>query len=73
MEIEAGARVVVTTASGQELGMRALTAPRRGRDFPIVWVCGEDSYTGSEPADLAHGIPWPLTDVRLVETSEAAA
>jgi hypothetical protein len=63
MEIRAGTHVVVTTASGKRVRMRALTAPRQGRDFPIVWVCSEEVYIESETVDLSRGIPWPVTDV----------
>lgn len=73
MEIRAGAPVVVTTASGDKLSMRALGAPRRGRDFPVVWVCSQEEYMAAEPPDVPRGIPWPLTDVELDQDGDQLA
>lgn len=53
-QIQAGQRVVVTTASGRELPMTALSGVMAGKMFPIIWVTD-----GKEPR-----IPWPAEYVR---------
>lgn len=60
--------VEVTTAGGEHLPMKALGAPTRGRDFPVLWVSTPEEYEraemeGREP----DGLPWPLTAVREFE------
>lgn len=50
----------VTTASGVQVQMRALGAPEKGRDFPIVWVCTEADYDAALSGDESVRIPWPL-------------
>lgn len=71
MEIEAGTLLEVITASGESAHMRALGAPVRGRDFPVVWVCTEEEYTAARLHDeRSAGIPWPLDAVRPLEAVE---
>lgn len=66
MEITAGTLLVVTTASGEEVPMRATGHPVRGRDFPVVWVCTEDEFQMAEASGKSmEGVPWPLTDVKV--------
>jgi len=65
MEITAGTKLMVITASGEQVPMRAIRHPQRGSDFPVVWVCTETEFercerSGSEP----DGVPWPLDAVR---------
>ncbi len=58
--ITAGTAVEVTTATGEQVRMRALGRPVRGRDFPVLWVCTEEEYgRGAE----VKGVPWPLDAV----------
>lgn len=66
MAIEAGARVEVTTALGEQVVMRALSGPERGHDFEVVWVATEAEYEVSEQPD---GIPWPADALRMLEPS----
>lgn len=67
MDIMRGALIEVTTASGETAQMRATSAPERGRDFPIVWVCTVAEYSdGASAGSETMGIPWPLNAVRQV-------
>jgi hypothetical protein len=43
--------------------MRALSAPEKGRDFPVVWVCTEADYDAAMAGDTSVRIPWPLDAV----------
>lgn len=63
MTIERGEVLVVRTANGGKVTMRAMRAPERGRDFPVVWVCTEDSWDSGEE----DGVPWPLDAVVEVQ------
>lgn len=66
MNIEPGSVLDVTTASGDTIRMRAIGAPKRGRDFPVVWVCTEEEYARSQAkGDEPDGIPWPLDAVSV--------
>ena len=69
MAIEEGARLEVTTASGQQVVMRALSGETQGRDFAVVWVCTEAEYEAAQQSGSSpKGIPWPLEAVkRLVD------
>lgn len=68
MEIETGTLLEVVTASGERAHMRALGAPVRGRDFPVVWVCTEEEYEAAQAhGERSAGIPWPLDAVRPLE------
>ena len=60
MAITSGTHLNVTTASGDQMPMRALGAPTQGRDFPIVWVCTEADYEAALAGDESVRIPWPL-------------
>lgn len=65
MAIGVGDVVEVTTASGDQIRMRALGGPEQGSDFLVLWVCVEAEYERSERAgDEPDGIPWPMTAVR---------
>jgi len=73
MSIRAGTVLEATTASGDTVRVRALRAPERGRDFPVVWVATETEYErakalGREP----DGLPWPLDAVVVVEREGVA-
>lgn len=58
----------VTTASGTTVRMRAVGAPVRGRDFPVVWVCTEEEYQrATAEGDEADALPWPLDALRVPE------
>jgi len=49
--------------------MRATSAPTRGRDFPVVWVCTVKEYEDAQAhGDQVDGVPWPLNAVRELET-----
>jgi hypothetical protein len=63
MEIREGTFLLVTTASGAQVAMRALGSPVRGRDFPVVWVCTIEDY--DLPDHLRHAIPWPLEAIEI--------
>jgi hypothetical protein len=68
MAIQSGVLLEVRTASGERVPMRALGSPKRGRDFPVVWVCTEQEYQRAQSAhDEADGIPWPLDAVTEME------
>ncbi len=60
MAITDGTPLEAVTASGELVRMRAVGAPVRGRDFPVVWVCTEQEYNRGG----AKVIPWPLDAVR---------
>lgn len=68
MAIERGTHLIVTTASGSEVSMRALGPAGPGRDFPVVWVCTETEFdlAGSEGRE-PDGLPWPLNALRVAE------
>lgn len=68
MDLARGDIVVARTAYGDEVRMRALGTPTRGRDFDVVWLATETDWanaaeTESEPS----GIPWPVDAVRPPE------
>ena len=64
MTIEPGSVVEARTASGQVVRLRAIRAPERGVDFPVVWVCTEEEYERAQAAgDEPDGLPWPLSAV----------
>jgi len=70
MPIDAGQHVVVTDAFGRELERVAIGGPERGADFPVIWVCRHEEWKsareeGREPA----GVPWPVEDVRAIQTA----
>jgi hypothetical protein len=66
MTIEPGMVLEARTAGGEEIQVRALGRPMKGRDFPIVWVCTEEEYQrAQESASEADGIPWPLDAIRV--------
>jgi hypothetical protein len=70
MSIHRGSAVEVTTANGDQIVMRALGQPIRGRDFPVVWVCTDEEYERAESAgDEADGLPWPLDALHELETA----
>jgi hypothetical protein len=65
MAIEVGTLLEVTTASGDLARMRATSAPTRGRDFPVVWVCTEQEYEQAQASGRpVAGMPWPLDAVK---------
>ena len=74
MKIERGTPVVVRDAFGEELRRVALSAPKRGEDFPVVWVCRPEEWEaaqaeGREP----EGVPWPREDVQAANGAPVAA
>lgn len=72
MQIERGRPVLARDALGEELERVALGVPRRGDDFPVVWVCRADEWALAEHEQREpNGVPWPLDDVRLVEVQPA--
>lgn len=75
MAIKPGTLLAATTASEAVVQMRAISAPVRGHDFPVVWVCTEREYETAKAARIDHadmeGIPWPLDAVRELSRDEA--
>lgn len=74
MDITKGTQLLATTAAGNTVRLRALRAPTKGRDFPVVWVATEEEYdrarrSGDEP----DGLPWPLDALRPTPDLAAAA
>jgi hypothetical protein len=72
MEIQRGVPVSVIDATGAQLQRIALSGPKRGEDFPVVWVCREEEWEaarleGREP----DGVPWPREDVWAAEAQPA--
>jgi hypothetical protein len=66
MTTEFGTVVEARTASGDFVRMRALGAPTRGKDFPVLWVCTEDEYErATSRGEELDGIPWPLDAARV--------
>ncbi len=61
--IGAGTAVEVTTATGEQVRMRALGRPVRGRDFPVLWICTEEEYELVGRGAVVKGVPWPLDAV----------
>lgn len=60
--IRPGDVVIVTTASGEQVRMRALSGPSKGRDFTVLWVTTEVEFRKAEEGDgEPEAIPWPLT------------
>ena len=59
--IEAGARVIITDADGQEHEVEALSGiEQKGHAFPLVWVNRPLVSGEFEPT------PWPADSVRMV-------
>jgi hypothetical protein len=68
MQIERGTAVLVRDVSGVDLERIALSAPKRGEDFPVVVVCRPDEWASAQAEDREpEGVPWPREDVRLAE------
>jgi hypothetical protein len=68
MAIESGARVEVTTALGEQVQMRALSGPEKGRDFDVVWVTTDSEYEAArEAGEQPDGIPWPVESLRVLD------
>lgn len=70
--IERGTPLIVRDAFGTDLQRVALSSPKRGEDFPVVWVCRPEEWEaahaeGREP----EGVPWPREDVHVVEHEPA--
>lgn len=64
MAIERGSVVDAITVGGEQVRLRALGAPKAGRDFAVVWVCTEPEWDRAErDGDEPDGLPWPLEDV----------
>lgn len=60
-EIRPGDAVIVQTAGGAKVPMRALSAVVKGAKFPIVWV--------SPAEEPDRRIPWPAEYVHPAATS----
>lgn len=74
MEITIGTLLEARTASGTTVRLRAVGAPRRGRDFPVVWVCTEEEYKRAQAqGDEPDALPWPLDAVTLLEPGNGGA
>jgi hypothetical protein len=72
MSIHRGTPVVVRDAFGAELQRVALSAPKRGEDFPIVLVCRPEEWkAASDEGRDPDGVPWPREDVHVVEHEPA--
>jgi hypothetical protein len=70
MAIERGDQVRATTAGGNTVLMRALGAPRPGRDFEVVWVATEDEWTRAQAdGDEPDGLPWPTSAIETLATA----
>jgi hypothetical protein len=66
--IEPGDRVVVRCADDQRVVRRALTGVVDGDDFPVVWVCREEAWSGRDTQHIENmGLPWPAEDVALAQ------
>ena len=65
-----GTRIEARNAYGDVVSMVALTAPKAGLDFTVVWVCTEKEYDRAQAAnEEPAGVPWPLD--AIVETATA--
>lgn len=61
ISIQAGSRVIITDADGNEHEVEALSGvERKGHAFPLVWVNRPLTSGGFEP------MPWPADAVRQV-------
>jgi len=67
MPIVRGTVLEARTASGATIRVRALAAPTRGKNFPLVWVCLEEEYDQMAPDAQYDAIPWPLDAVSVLE------
>lgn len=68
MQITRGQRVLVRDAMGQQLERVALTGPKRGEDFPVVWVCRVEEWQAADAEGRdPEGVPWPREDVLVAE------
>jgi hypothetical protein len=68
MDIQPGILLEATTATGEHVHLRAISAAVQGRDFAVVWVCSDQEYERALSAgDDPDGIPWPLDAVRVLE------
>ena len=66
ISISPGTRVLVRTAFGNQLPRVAVTAPTKGHDFLVVWVCPEEEWTQAVDQDRdPDARPWPAEDVEL--------
>ncbi|WP_134080863.1 hypothetical protein [Mycobacteroides salmoniphilum] len=62
MEVEAGMRVMVTTAVRTEIPKIAVTTKVQGRDMPVIWVADEEE--ARRLGAKAQRLPWPAQYVR---------
>lgn len=70
--ITRGDRLLVTTAGGETVPVRALTGQEPGDRFPVVWVATEaDWQTAEELGEKPHGIPWPIEAIQIVSAASA--
>lgn len=68
--IERGDQVRATTAGGTTVIMRALAAPRAGRDFEVLWVATEEEWNRSQAeGDEPDGLPWPTSAIETLATA----
>jgi hypothetical protein len=64
--IAPGKEVIIRDALGTALRKRAISGVERGRDFPVVWACGEHEWAHAQAEGRApDGVPWPAEDVEL--------
>lgn len=69
MAIDVGSIVEARTASGELVSMRAMGAPTRGRDFPVLWVCTQEEWERAQASGTApDGLPWPLDAVKVPQS-----
>ena len=68
MSIYVGTRVQVTTASGEQVPMVAVSPEVLGRDMPVIWVSSVGEYEKSP--DDAYRIPWPSQYVKFDEQGD---
>ena len=69
MDIQRGARVLVTTAFGDQLERRAVSGVEPGDRFPIVRVCSEDEWSkATREGRPPQATAWPAQDIALPDT-----
>ena len=72
--VREGSFVIVTTAAGEQVRMRALSGCVPGRDFQVVWVCLPEEWKLAEQlGDGPSGIPWPVEAVRVASEAVDAS
>lgn len=67
MTIEPGDPIRALTATQEWITLRAASPVESGRDFPVIWVCDEESWAASAGGRPESSLPWPAEAVKQLK------